>query len=382
MQNVKIGKRRVGEGIYERTDAKGAITFYVSFRDIYGKQKWLKVGKKSDGISLTYCKQYRSKIINQKYLGEDVSKDRKKSVVLFEELAQDYFIHAKHAGHKRPQQPIRRYEIHIKNKLGHLPVDSITKVMMDELIVELKAKGLANATVDRIRQQVCVIFNVGIHHDKCKKNPAQVSRSDNNSLMRFNKKGINNGRERWLSKEECTTLLEELRLVRYDCYIMALISLTTGARAGEVLAIQYKDINLEHRYINLPETKNGKAHQITIVQKIYDILIELELEFDNPNHYLFPGTTKPHLEHIPEAYQKVVNRLFNQGLEVKDSRNRAVFHTLRHTFASLLAADGTPIYTIQKLMNHQTIEMTMRYAKISPNISIDCVNNLADSFLE
>ena len=379
MKKIKIGKRLVGTGIYERTDAKGGITFYVTFRDEFGKQKWLKVGKKSDGISLSYCKQYRSKIINQKYLGEDVSNIRKKSVILFEELAQDYFIHSQNAGHKRPQAFVRRYEIHIKDKLGHLPADSITKVMMDELIVELKNKGLANSTVDRIRQQVCVIFNVGIHHDKCKKNPAQVSRSDNNSLMRFNKKGMNNARERFLSKEESSILLEELRLVRYDTYVMALIGLTTGARAGEVLAIQFKDINLENRYINFPETKNGNAHQVTIVQKLYDILSELE--FDNPNHYLFPGMEKPHLEHIPEAYQKVVNRLFNQGLEVKDSRNRVVFHTLRHTFASQLAIAGTPIFTIQKLMNHKSIDMTMRYAKLSPDIKIEAVNSLADSFL-
>jgi len=382
MKKVKIGKRRVGEGIYERTDAKGIITFYVSFRDEFGKQKWLKVGKKSDGISLTYCKQYRSKIINQKYLGEDVSNIRKKSVILFEELAQDYFTHSINAGHRRPQSFVRRYELHIKDKFSNLPAESITKVMMDELIVDLKKKGLANSTVDRIRQQVCVIFNLGIHHDKCKKNPAQVSRSDNNSLMRFNKKGINNARERFLSKEESNLLLEELKIVRYDTYVMALIALTTGGRAGEVLAIQHKDINLENRYINFPETKNGEAHRVTIVQQLYDVLIELELELDQPNHYLFPGTTKPHLEHIPEAYQKIVNRLFNQGLEVKDSRNRVVFHTLRHTFASQLAIAGTPIYTIQKLMNHKSIDMTMRYAKLSPNVAIDAVNSLANSFIK
>ena len=380
MKKIKVGKRRVGEGIYERTDAKGVITFYVSYRDIYSKQKWLKVGKKSDGISLTYCKQYRSKIINQKYLGEDVSNTRKKSLVLFEELAQDYFIHSINAGHRRPQSFVRRYEIHIKNKLGHLPADSITKVMMDELIVELKAKGLANATVDRIRQQVCVMFNVGIHHEKCKKNPAQVNRSDNNSLMRFNKKGINNARERFLSKEEVATLLEELKMVRYDTYVMALIAVTGGLRAGEVLAIQYKDINLEHKYISIPETKNGTAHQITIVQKLYDVLSELE--FDNPNHYLFPGTAKPHLEHIPDAYQKIANRLFNQGLDIKDSRNRVVFHTLRHTFASQLVIAGTPIFTVQKLLNHKNLDMTMRYAKLSPDVQKEAVIKLADSLLE
>ena len=40
-----------------------------------------------------------------------------------------------------------------------------------------------------------------------------------------------------------------------------------------------------------------------------------------------------------------MNELFNQGLEKDDSKNRTVIHTLRHTFASHLAINGTPIFT-------------------------------------
>ena len=52
----------------------------------------------------------------------------------------------------------------------------------------------------------------------------------------------------------------------------------------------------------------------------------------------------------------------------KDYRKyKVVIHTLRHTFASHLAINGTPIFTIQKLMNHKDIKMTLRYAKLSPD---------------
>ncbi|MFW0695502.1 tyrosine-type recombinase/integrase [Aliarcobacter butzleri] len=53
-----------------------------------------------------------------------------------------------------------------------------------------------------------------------------------------------------------------------------------------------------------------------------------------------------------------------------------VFHSLRHTFASLLAINGTPIFTIQKLMNHKDIRMTLRYAKLSPDSGREAVINL------
>jgi len=68
--------------------------------------------------------------------------------------------------------------------------------------------------------------------------------------------------------------------------------------------------------------------------------------------------------------------LFNQSVDNDDRKNRVVPHTLRHTFASQLAIAGTPIYTIQKLMNHKSIEMTMRYAKLAPDQGMDAVMGL------
>lgn len=66
-----------------------------------------------------------------------------------------------------------------------------------------------------------------------------------------------------------------------------------------------------------------------------------------------------------KSTKKIFNKLFNQKLDKNDRKNRVVVHTLRHTFASHLAINGTPIFTIQKLMNHKDIKMTMRYAKTS-----------------
>ena len=57
-------------------------------------------------------------------------------------------------------------------------------------------------------------------------------------------------------------------------------------------------------------------------------------------------------------------------------RIKVVVHTLRHTFASHLAINGTPIFTIQKLMNHSDINMTLRYAKLAPESGRDSILNL------
>ncbi|MDO8454946.1 MAG: tyrosine-type recombinase/integrase [Sulfurimonas sp.] len=61
---------------------------------------------------------------------------------------------------------------------------------------------------------------------------------------------------------------------------------------------------------------------------------------------------------------------------IVDRKNRVVVHSLRHTFASHLAINETPILTIQKLMNHQDIKSTMRYAKLSSDSGRNSVKNL------
>jgi site-specific recombinase XerD len=83
---------------------------------------------------------------------------------------------------------------------------------------------------------------------------------------------------------------------------------------------------------------------------------------------------------------KILDKLFNKDIvnnsdntqeqNAENRRNKVVIHTLRHTFGSLLAIDGVPIYTIKKLMNHKDIKMTQRYAKLSPESgrnSIDAI---------
>ena len=52
------------------------------------------------------------------------------------------------------------------------------------------------------------------------------------------------------------------------------------------------------------------------------------------------------------------------------------WHTLRHTFASHLVMRGVPMKAVQELLGHATIEMTMRYAHLSPDVKKDAVRAL------
>ena len=68
----------------------------------------------------------------------------------------------------------------------------------------------------------------------------------------------------------------------------------------------------------------------------------------------------------------------NEG--VNDRRQRVIFHSLRHTFASWLAIEGTPLYSIAKLMGHKSISMSERYSHLSPDHKKDIVIGLERMF--
>ncbi len=79
---------------------------------------------------------------------------------------------------------------------------------------------------------------------------------------------------------------------------------------------------------------------------------------------------------IQRRLKKHLDTLFNTGLDVKDAQNRIVVHSLRHTFASLLVIAGTSICNLMRLMNHASMDMSMRYAHLAPDFGKDAINNL------
>jgi len=139
------------------------------------------------------------------------------------------------------------------------------------------------------------------------------------------------------------------------------LSLSTGGRMGAIMEIKKKDINTSNRTLTLADEKGKETYTAFIHPRVMKLL-ERRLPSLRVNDSIF----RTNYRRMQRQMKKVLDSLFNAGLKKEDAKNRAVVHTLRHTFASQLAIKGTPIYQIKELMNHKDINQTMRYAKLSP----------------
>jgi len=181
---------------------------------------------------------------------------------------------------------------------------------------------------------------------------------------------INNKRTRFLMPGEVQDLLVEVKNRSQQVYEICLLSLHCGLRAGEILNLKFGDIDLEHQLIHIKNSKNGEDRVAYMDAEIKNMLILASRRKQiDPDKYLFT------YKRIPKLYYTAVNTLnLNKG--ITDRKDKVVFHTLRHTFASWLAINGTPIYTIKELMGHKSLSMTERYSHLIPSVKKEAVKKL------
>ena len=361
-------------GVYYNPLENGDKVFYFNYKDIKdldknGKQKlkWVKVGKYSDGMREINAFNLRAEQISKMQHGEDitiVAQKKKKEIITFNELAQKYF-----QDKSSTKNRMSRYRIHIKDAIGNKDITKIERQNIEKLLDEIEAKGLSNQTINATKELISTIFNYHIKNYQMK---------ITNPCMGISKRKVDNARERYLTLKE----IEQLKETITDDFLVSLfvdLALQTGGRFETILTIQKKDVNLQQKTVTLKNHKAGKTYTGFLQDELIETLCEYMKQL-NINDYLISFESK-HSEkltqrHIQHRIKPVLDKLFNQGLDTKDAKNRVVIHTFRHTFASHLAINGVPIFTIKELMNHAKIDQTLRYAKLSPQNGKDAVQGL------
>lgn len=365
-------------GVFFRETIEGEKIFYIRYKQ-NGKSITEKVGSSKEKITASYCNSFRAKRTSIERLNDEAPLN-KKEIPTFEEIANEFF--EKNVDKSDNINNIGRYNNHLKKTLGNLKLNEITSEIVDNLIKKKKTeisqktnKKYSPKTLNDMINLTGTIFNYAIN----KKDIKVINPIANKKVEKLK---VDNDRERFLDTDEVKKLIQRLENREgkeyVNDYIMLFVklSLSTGARLTSVLTITKADINLKQETIIIKNHKTNKTYTGHIHSSLKPLL-EKRMKDLRPIDYLISGTSNIlSRTAINKVLQPIFDEMFNDGLPSDDYKRRVVIHTLRHTFASLLAIDGTPIFTIKNLMNHSDINQTMRYAKLQPEAGAKAVKGL------
>ncbi len=164
-------------------------------------------------------------------------------------------------------------------------------------------------------------------------------------------------RVRYLMPDEIQILLSNCDgLLRGLLKPLVTVALHTGARKGELQNLKWGEIDFKLGMISFLDTKNGERRDVPMNETARAVLESLRRE----SEFVFPSRNGKRIDDakVQISFCKAIER---SG--ISDFH----FHDLRHTFASnLVMQEGVDLNDVRELLGHKNMEMTLRYAHLSP----------------
>jgi site-specific recombinase XerD len=170
-----------------------------------------------------------------------------------------------------------------------------------------------------------------------------------------------NARIRFLSADEETSLRKAIdekcpeHMPEFD------LAINTGIRLGEQYGLLWESVSLPRRTLTIPRSKNGTMRHVPLNQAAVKALENLRNRYP-ASEFACGGAREP-------------RRWFETVLKSAKVTTFS-WHCLRHTFASRLVMAGVDIRTVQELLGHKTIGMTVRYSHLAPKHTLAAVERL------
>lgn len=263
------------------------------------------------------------------------------------------------------------YSKWIAPAIGDLPLQKLDTAKVEALALHAQKAGKSAGTVRYMLAVISQVWNAAAVRG--------IVQGDS-PTRRVKKPRQDNRRMRFLSREEARTLLEALAKKSQSVHDEALLSLLCGLRAGEIYALTWGDIDMDNEIVHIRDPKNKRDRHAFLTQETKQ-MFERRYKGQSKNAFVFPATNGEQRKWVSDTFARVVDEigLNNTGefatnekgeqvpLKITDARQKVVFHSLRHTFASWLVQRGTPLYTVAELLGHSTLEMTRRYSHLAPD---------------
>jgi len=255
-----------------------------------------------------------------------------------------------------------------KRRAGELTLSKITPAFISEVKSELATGYFVRATPGSKHTSL----KEGAEAKQFRRSPATVNRylqalgsvlthcerewawMHQNPMRKVRKLKQPQGRVRYLSDAEREKLLEACR-EDPQLYAFVILALSTGARAGELRALRWRDVDLGLGRAILHQTKNEDRRALTLSGPALAQLAARHKVRTSDDERVFPQLGRD----APYDYDKPFRAALSRAA-IKDFR----FHDLRHTAASWLAMTGATTQEIAAVLGHRTLNMVKRYSHL------------------
>ena len=156
-------------------------------------------------------------------------------------------------------------------------------------------------------------------------------------------------------------------------YCIFVVGINVGLRAGDLLSLKINDVtdgNTIFDTVTIKEQKTGKTRNFALnknAKEAIQLYINSLADYDF-NDYLFKSRKGGHLGVRPLHH---IIKTLTKDLGIKGNFGT---HTLRKTMAYHRYINNVPLETLQKLLNHSSSAITLRYIGITQKVIIDCYN--------
>jgi integrase len=370
MQDDTTRRRSYGTGsLYTQTDRNGVEAWYGKWRQD-GRQIKRRLGlKRAPGRAGLTQTQAEAKLREQ--IGQTQAPRAKGERLSVAQAAHRYLVQSKRRGRKRStmQNVESEVRVHLIPFFGDRPLDAITPEQVDDLVAVLEGKRLAPKTVRNIVATLSALFTFA-------KAPARRWAATN-PCDGVELPAVPEAIEiRFLTLDEVRLLIDHAPrgMFREIDRAMWLTAAMTGLRKGELVALRWRDIDWTASRIRVrqnfvrgefgsPKSKRS-TRSVPMADDVGGVLDRLSQgsRHTAPDDLVFahPATGGP----LTKAN---ITRRLRTALRAAGLDEAHVFHDLRHTFGTRVAAVGTPMRTLQEWMGHRDIGTTQRYADYAPS---------------
>jgi integrase len=260
--------------------------------------------------------------------------------------------------HHRSSDDTRRHLDYWKKELGAYALVHITPELLGKVRQKLietptsKSQKRTAATTNRYMASLSALLSYAT------KNLKWISENPAFSLIKLKE---NRGRDRVLTEDEIGRLLKAAQESKSPyLYCIILIALTTGARQGEILSLEWKHIDFQNKIAYIKETKNGRPRSIPLCDSVITELQQLYQHRHPQKSLVFASRTAFGRIDIKKAWQQSLKRAEITGCRA---------HDMRHTFCTYAAAFGASNLQLQTATGHRTLNMLLHYTHMDVGIT-------------